>query len=134
MRSDDTHTMLGKLMTAVAEVSRVQERQGHSISSMQIRLEEQTEIVDELKEAEQERARVALKEETDRAERAREEEYRRTMFWWKLLVGALITLSIPTLTFVWQGGRLTEKIEQLSNHVNAFTTDHELRIRSLEQH
>lgn len=54
----------------------------------------------------------------------------------RVLAWALSLVLIPAIGgaigAIWQGGRLIERIEQMSRQVDRLGTDHELRLRTLE--
>lgn len=76
--------------------------------------------------------RMLQEAEQSRIYQEREEAVRRHAFWWKL-ASLLITLfMIPTITVIWQAGRLIERIDNISTQVNNLSADHEIRLRVIE--
>ena len=130
MTNEDLYQLVGGVAADVASIRSAQQKQALTLVGIQRTQEQQSESFDELRE----QVDHLQSAEEDRANGAIAEERRRSLFWWKFAVSALIALLVPTLSIVWQGGRLTEKIEQLSERVDQVTVDREARIRAIEHH
>ena len=132
MNGPDLSQLIGSLAKDMAFVRAVQSKQGAEIALVRATQERQTNDIEGVKDALEARSVAAAQAEEMRLAAAADSERKRSVFWWQFALSALAALLIPTLSIVWQGGRLTEHIEQLSRRVDQMSVDHESRIRAIE--
>lgn len=86
-------------------------------------------------QAEQESDIKELKDASARRDEiVREADSKRAAFWWKFVSLTVALLLVPTITVIWQAGRLIERIDNIAQQVTHLNVDHEVRLRSLEHH